>query len=122
MLRRTQFATAAENIVHQTRVLPSRLTDWRLAEDGKTFAYAGDEVDLSVWDTDLAFSTQTSAPATAAPTKKRKRNEDLFPGEIWRARNVLAFIPVILVSLSKIRELRSLMTVSDFVNPFASPR
>lgn len=99
MLRKAQFANASENNdknVHETRALPSRLTDWRLAENGETFAYAGDEVDLSVWDTNLAFSSpQTHPPASSGPTKKRKRNEDLLPGEIWRARNVWVMIPVI---------------------------
>lgn len=68
--------------------LPSRLYDWRLSEDMRSFAYGGDEVDLSVWNTELAFGGQTIPAPTLSPSKKRKRNDDLFPGEIWRARNV----------------------------------
>lgn len=71
--------------------LPSRLFDWRLSEDAQTFAYGGDEVNLSVWNTGIAFETR-SIPASSSNTiKKRKRNDDLFPGEIWRARNVRFF-------------------------------
>lgn len=95
MLRKAEFANASETSdinVYETGTLPSRLTDWKLAEDGESFAYAGDEVDLSVWDTNLAFSTKTSAPAASGPTKKRKRNEELLLGEIWRARNVRGLI------------------------------
>ena len=69
--------------------LPSRLCDWKISANWETFAYGGDEVDLSVWDTELAFKSrpnESSQPSVL--TKKRKRNDDLFPAEIWRARNV----------------------------------
>lgn len=66
-----------------------RLCDWRLSLDEKTFAYGGDEVELSVWDTERAFAS--SAPSTTGKTesaqKKRKRDE-LLLGEVWRAKNV----------------------------------
>lgn len=67
-----------------------RLTEWRLAKDEQTFAYAGDEVELSVWNTEEAFSKQTekSSTGTDAQSKKRKRADQLLPGEIWRAKNV----------------------------------
>jgi ribosome biogenesis protein NSA1 len=105
MLRKTQFVNASENdakTVYETRVLPSRLTDWKLAQDGETFVYAGDEVDLSVWNTDLAFiGTKKSYPDDSHPSKKRKRNEDLFHGEIWRAHNVWAIVSFIGFLLSQ---------------------
>ena len=56
-----------------------------MSPDRDTFAYGGDEVDLSVWDTEKAFSARPQDESTVP--KKRKRNE-LLPGEIWRARNV----------------------------------
>uniref|UniRef100_A0A8H7Y5W5 Ribosome biogenesis protein NSA1 n=1 Tax=Psilocybe cubensis TaxID=181762 RepID=A0A8H7Y5W5_PSICU len=91
MLRRTPFSLdgeAIENSQPQTGILPSRLRDWRLSADGTTFAYGGDEVDLSVWNTELALSTQPVPAKPVDGTKKRKRNDDFFPSEIWRARNV----------------------------------
>ncbi|KAG6337208.1 hypothetical protein ID866_1880 [Astraeus odoratus] len=71
--------------------LPSRLTEWRVGHDQATFAYGGDEVELSVWNTDRAFNPGPSPESAASVlnTKKRKRvNDALFPGEIWRAKNV----------------------------------
>ncbi|KAF4615274.1 hypothetical protein D9613_003018 [Agrocybe pediades] len=96
MLRRTAFTSRDEDqqpetSKAQTSILPSRLYDWRLSSDATSFAYGGDEVELSVWDTERAFQTQ-DIPATSAPaqggSKKRKRNEELFAAEQWRARNV----------------------------------
>lgn len=73
----------------QTAVLPMRLCEWRTAPDGKTFSYGGDEVELSVWDLESAFAPKRPAPADQSKdTKKRKRANDLLPGEIWRAKNV----------------------------------
>lgn len=83
-----------------------RLAEWRLSPDEKTFAYAGDEVELSIWDTEKAFSAKQSPQENASVnegSKKRKRNDQLLPGEIWRAKNVrliflwhrLLFRPVI---------------------------
>jgi ribosome biogenesis protein NSA1 len=69
--------------------LPSRLCDWRMSDNRETFAYGGDEVDLSVWSAELAWQPQpepSTLPGTSS--KKRKRDDDLFPAEIWRARNV----------------------------------
>ncbi|KAJ3515803.1 hypothetical protein NLJ89_g1522 [Agrocybe chaxingu] len=62
-------------------IIPSRLFDWRMPEDCSTFAYGGDEVDLSLWDTELAF-TSASPSKNSATSRKRKRNDDLFSGEI----------------------------------------
>lgn len=99
MLRKSAFTAGEQKDVFKTSeshcgTLPSRLFDWRLSEDTQTFAYGGDEVDLSVWNTELAFENR-SIPALSSssnPIKKRKRNDGLFPGEIWRARNVRAII------------------------------
>jgi ribosome biogenesis protein NSA1 len=68
--------------------LPSRLFDWRLSEDGLNFAYGGDEVDVSLWNTERAFQTTNSADPPQATLKRRKKDQDLYPGEVWRARNV----------------------------------
>ncbi|KAJ6596839.1 hypothetical protein DFH09DRAFT_1071831 [Mycena vulgaris] len=43
--------------------LPSRLCDWRLASDQATFAYGGDEVELSVWDTERALAPHQASPS-----------------------------------------------------------
>ncbi|KIK59864.1 hypothetical protein GYMLUDRAFT_245061 [Collybiopsis luxurians FD-317 M1] len=63
--------------------LPTRLCDWRLSDSLDTFAYGGDEVDISVWNTERAFRN----PPADITTSKRKRNNTLFEAEIWRAKN-----------------------------------
>ncbi|KAF9480119.1 hypothetical protein BDN70DRAFT_833309 [Pholiota conissans] len=92
MLRKTNFDLEGDTTMagisrSECSILPSRLFDWKLSEDAHTFAYGGDEVDLSVWNTEGAFQ-EPPAPTSTTSSKKRKRNEDLLPGEIWRARNV----------------------------------
>jgi ribosome biogenesis protein NSA1 len=73
----------------QRSSLPTRLHDWKLSSDGITFAYGGDEVDVSVWDTEAAFQVQAGdSTHSLTNSKKRKRNDNLFPGEVWRAKNV----------------------------------
>lgn len=73
----------------QLGALPARLCDWRLSPGRDTFAYGGDEVDLSVWSIEQAFAPRSDSLASdSAEAKKRKRSDALFPGEIWRARNV----------------------------------
>ncbi|KAH9079632.1 hypothetical protein EDB83DRAFT_2343733 [Lactarius deliciosus] len=64
-----------------------RLCEWRPAPDGKGFSYGGDEVELSIWDLEAAFAPKQPAPQPEG-TKKRKRGNDLLPGELWRAKNV----------------------------------
>lgn len=89
ILRKAQCSTASESslqTVHSTS-LPNRLCDWRMSENRETFAYGGDEVELSVWNTELAWQSQSQS-GTLGSSKKRKRNDDLFPAELWRARNV----------------------------------
>lgn len=71
----------------QTSVLPMRLCDWRLSHDARSFAYGGDEVELSVWDTESAFAPREKS-SDDNNTKKRKREDQLLPGEVWRAKNV----------------------------------
>lgn len=74
-------------ISHNLGSLPTRLCDWRISSNNETFAYGGDEVELSVWDTEKALTPATEQ-AAGAEKKKRKRGDNLFPGEIWRAKNV----------------------------------
>ena len=65
------------------------MAEWRLASNEETFAYAGDEVELSVWNTERAFSSEKPiVKDSEGQSKKRKRSEQLLPGEIWRAKNV----------------------------------
>ncbi|KAH8106709.1 hypothetical protein BXZ70DRAFT_242916 [Cristinia sonorae] len=73
---------------------PMRLTEWRLSSNGQTFSYAGDEVEVSVWNTERAFAEASTASKTATSVpaedtqKKRKRPDATLPGEIWRAKNL----------------------------------
>lgn len=75
--------------------LPMRLCDFHISPDQTSFAYGGDEVDLSLWDTEKAFSSPSStdtymAQGSSQPEKKRKKpsSNDLLAGEVWRAKNV----------------------------------
>lgn len=72
--------------------LPMRLCSWKLSPTSETFAYGGNEVDLSVWDIERAFQSPSTsndqASSSAATPKKRKRGGDLLPAEVWRAKNV----------------------------------
>ena len=67
--------------------LPTRLRDWKLSMDGTKFAYGGDEVEVSLWDAELAFQALRGAEE-GQPGKKRKKGATLFPAELWRAKNV----------------------------------
>ncbi|KAJ7046730.1 hypothetical protein C8F04DRAFT_986828 [Mycena alexandri] len=64
--------------------LPARLSNWRLDSDQATFAYGGDEVELSVWDTEKAFASSSSTE----PSGTKRKRDALFPGELWRAKNL----------------------------------
>lgn len=59
-----------------------------MSTGGETFVYGGEEVELSLWDTEKAFSTAPKASASDPQSKKRKRGDQLLHGETWRARNV----------------------------------
>lgn len=73
----------------QLAILPMRLAEWRLTSDCKAFAYVGDEVEASVWDSERCFvGASTGQAASVNDAKKRKRSEQLLPGETWRAKNV----------------------------------
>ncbi|EAU88584.2 hypothetical protein CC1G_04290 [Coprinopsis cinerea okayama7 len=89
-LRRAAYShLSTEAPVQTTRGLPMRLCDWKLSPNGEHFAYGGEEVALSVWDTEKAFQETSPQPESLnASSKKRKRNDVLFPGETWRAKNL----------------------------------
>ena len=61
-----------------------RLKDWQLSPTFDTFAYGGEEVDLSLWSVELAFSRQKASDTRHTKQKGSK----LFPAEVWRAKNV----------------------------------
>ena len=67
---------------HHSVSIPTRLYDWRLSANEETFAYGGYEVELSVWNTQNAFTMNASSIGSGQKTV------DLFPAEIWRAKNV----------------------------------
>ncbi|THH07439.1 hypothetical protein EW145_g3382 [Phellinidium pouzarii] len=80
---------------YQKCSLPTRLCAWHLSADATSFAYGGDEVDLSVWDTERALQAgngstieKSATEAKSTESKKRKREAELFPGEVWRAKNL----------------------------------
>lgn len=69
--------------------LPMGLRCWSLSPDGEMFSYGGFEVDLSIWNTERAFqSSDATKECHESTAKKRKLGTELFPGEIWRAKNV----------------------------------
>lgn len=81
----------SSGVSHKLAAIPSRLCDWRLSHDRQTFAYGGDEVEVSLWDTERAFCSPSESAAAGTPAnggKKRKQSDALFPGEVWRAKNV----------------------------------
>ncbi|KAG5646641.1 hypothetical protein DXG03_002631 [Asterophora parasitica] len=84
-LRLTSFQSDPEPVAPRLSALPSRLRAWRISPNQETFAYGGDEVDVSVWDTERAFAVRPQV--TDSDSKKRKRDA-LFPGELWRGKNV----------------------------------
>ena len=74
-----------------TAALPVRLCDLKMSSSGENFAYGGDEVDLSVWNTERALSgpSVSSLSDTAHAGQKRKKSKpSLLYGEVWRAKNV----------------------------------
>ena len=83
-------STAAPSL--KKRRLPSNLTCLSaLGTQGERFAYAGHEVDLSVWDTERAFAADSAKAAkkeAVAGGKRKKNAVDLLDGEVWRAKNV----------------------------------
>lgn len=66
--------------------VPMGIRHFKAAPSGAQFAYAGQEVNLSIWDAERAFST-TQDTESDKGSKKRGR-EGLFPAEMWRAKNV----------------------------------
>ncbi|KZS99282.1 hypothetical protein SISNIDRAFT_546080 [Sistotremastrum niveocremeum HHB9708] len=102
-----------ETIPSQVTSIPTRLCDFRLSPSGNSFAYGGEEVDLSVWDVDTAFTARGSpAETTVAGQKRKSKSSDLLPGELWRAKNVPNdFLnlrqPVHITSLLYLRETTS---------------
>jgi ribosome biogenesis protein NSA1 len=69
--------------------VPTRLTSFQLSHTGSTFAYGGDEIDLSVWSVSRAFGASAD-PKSSTDTQgtKRKNKAVLFPAETWRAKNL----------------------------------
>lgn len=64
--------------------VPVNLRHFAATSTGRHFAYAGTEVNLSVWDSERAFRASESSNGE----KRRRAEKDLFPAELWRAKNV----------------------------------
>ena len=74
------------NAASSSRTVPSPLLAISSpGPDSTTFALAGKEVDVSVWDVERTFGS--AAPSASTESGKRKKNE-LEAGELWRAKNV----------------------------------
>jgi len=74
-----------------TTAIPGRLCEWVLSDDDLSFAYGGDEVEVSVWDAERAFdSTRNPHPPNTTGSKRKKT--ELIDGEVWRAKNVSVVI------------------------------
>lgn len=95
--------------------LPTRLHDWRLSSNEETFAYGGEEVDLSVWNTEMAFLPRSETQGIVY--RKRKRNDTLMSGEVWRAKNVICFKIISFVEYLILND-RSKTTPLVSVNPY----
>ena len=83
--------TRLESNEAATAALPVRLRDLKMSCSGGNFAYGGDEVDLSVWNTERALSgpSVSSLSDTAQAGQKRKKSRPaLLYGEVWRSKNV----------------------------------
>lgn len=79
-----------------TAALPMRLRDLKMSSSGENFAYGGDEVDLSVWNTERALSgpsVSSSSDTAQAGQKRKKSKPTLLYGEVWRAKNVSPILP-----------------------------
>lgn len=69
--------------------VPMGIRHFKATHSGAQFAYAGKEVNLSLWNTELAFASgKQSAKEHIVKASKKRGRESLFPGEIWRAKNV----------------------------------
>jgi len=75
--------TSDSPLLIQHATVPCRLLDWRLSSNEETFAYGGYEVDLSVWNIERAFTR-----ADSFTKLQMTKSEELFPCEIYRAKNV----------------------------------
>lgn len=79
----------------QTLRLPANLTSLLPSASATHFAYAGKEVDVSLWDIEAGFAGKGAEALEVEGGKKRKLGggkkadkEKLMEGEVWRARNV----------------------------------
>lgn len=106
-----------DELQHNLTVLPTRLCCWQLSSDGKSFAYGGEEVEVSLWDVEQAFSHPIGS--TLGHSQKRKRGGDLLPAETWRAKNVSSWVRGDETLLT--RKSRYQTTVSAFGSQFTSP-
>lgn len=96
------------NAASSSRTVPSPLLAISSpGPDSATFALAGKEVDVSVWDVERTFSGATTPASTESG--KRKKNE-LEAGELWRAKNVSGATGTFLqwTERSKLRTMLSL--------------
>ena len=52
-----------------------------------------------MWDTEKAFTKPSKSAGDSNVEAKRKRNDTLLHGEVWRAKNVFNDPPVSMIAL-----------------------
>ncbi|THU90702.1 hypothetical protein K435DRAFT_968533 [Dendrothele bispora CBS 962.96] len=88
-LRRTRIGETSETTeASDTVSVPTRLLDWKLSPTCKTFAYGGDEVDLSIWNVERSLQSPPDKQLEPTSNKRKRSKDTLFPTEEWRAKNV----------------------------------
>ncbi|GJJ12158.1 hypothetical protein Clacol_006399 [Clathrus columnatus] len=87
-----QTGVDMDNVMLKNTLIPKRLCDWKLSFDSKNFIFGGEEVEVSLWDTERAFDPSRNVrkheTLSQLPKKRKSKTLDLLEGEIWRAKNV----------------------------------
>ena len=89
-LRITPLSSDVDAEPSRTAVLPMRLYSWRLAPDGTTFSYGGDEVELSVWDIEAAFAPKLQPPPAITGTESPQQQEAQTQHRATPSRRIVA--------------------------------
>ncbi|KAH9934804.1 uncharacterized protein B0H18DRAFT_1082581 [Fomitopsis serialis] len=93
-LRSTTLGEGDSAFSAQTSVLPMRLCEWRLSPDSRTFAYGGDEVELSVWDTETRPQHLPHIPPPSSSTSQHHLLAGTHHGHVRRYDTRAARRPV----------------------------
>ncbi|KAG8786819.1 hypothetical protein FRC15_010638 [Serendipita sp. 397] len=86
-VRLTKLGSDKDGETSHTCNVPMNLRHLAASPSGAHFAYGGTEVNLSLWSLEKSFQQSAETVSSSKPGK-RGRGDQLFPGEIWRAKNV----------------------------------